>query len=87
MGHQEACPLPARLQAAVELPPKQMTKGSRVGGQALACGYHEAGQGRGRATHEFTLETDELRDTAPRVCLTKLHMQETEQNKVRGQSA
>lgn len=33
---------------------------------------------RSRATHgEFTLETDELRDTVPRVCFTKLHMQET----------
>lgn len=31
-----------------------------------------------RTTHgEFTLETDELRDTVPRVCFTKLHMQET----------
>lgn len=35
-----------------------------------------------RATHgEFTLETDELRDTVPRVCLTKLDMQETKQKK------
>lgn len=33
-------------------------------------------------THgEFTLETDELRVTVPRVCFTKLHMQETEQNR------
>jgi hypothetical protein len=35
-------------------------------------------ENRSRATHgEFTLETDELRDTVPRVCFTKLHMQET----------
>lgn len=37
-----------------------------------------------RATHgEFTLETDELRDTVPRACFTKLHMQKTEQTEVR----
>lgn len=51
------------------------------GGVRTSC--HEATDGSGsRATHgEFTLETDELRDTAPRVCFTKLHMQKTEQNK------
>lgn len=48
----------------------------------FACSCHEATDGyRSRATHgEFTLETDELRDTAPRVCFTKLHMQKTKQN-------
>lgn len=51
----------------------------------LVCSYHEATDGnRSRETHgEFTLETDELRDTVPRVCFTKLHMQKTKQNKVR----
>lgn len=37
-----------------------------------------------QVTHgEFMLETDEPRDTAPRVCFTKLHMQKTKQTKVR----
>lgn len=72
---------------ALELPLKRMTWSGKaeLGAKVLACSYHEATDGNcSRETHgEFTLETDELRDTVPRVCFTKLHMQKTKQNKVR----
>lgn len=43
--HQEACPLSRQAAGGCRAAPKRMTEGSRVRGQAFACGYHEAGQG------------------------------------------
>lgn len=60
---------------------KQMTGGKQSGveGRGVHIVIMEPQmENRSRTTHgEFTLETDELRDTVPRVCFTKLHMQET----------